>query len=55
MAIAGDIGDPVTAQRVLSETIARFGRIDTLVNNAGIHIGKPFTEQLSKITQQWQT
>ncbi|HXI93021.1 MAG TPA: SDR family oxidoreductase [Blastocatellia bacterium] len=44
MTIAGDIGDPVTAQRVISETIARFGRIDTLVNNAGIYIGKPFTE-----------
>ncbi|OUL96024.1 SDR family NAD(P)-dependent oxidoreductase [Paraburkholderia hospita] len=44
MAIAGDIGDPATAQRVISETIARFGRLDTLVNNAGIYIGKPFTE-----------
>jgi len=42
--IAGDIGDPTTAHRVISEGIARFGRIDTLVNNAGIYIGKPFTE-----------
>lgn len=42
--VAGDIGDPATAQRVMSEAIARFGRIDTLVNNAGIFIGKPFTE-----------
>lgn len=42
--IAGDIGDPATAQRVISEGVARFGRIDTLVNNAGIYIGKPFTE-----------
>ncbi|MPW22641.1 SDR family oxidoreductase [Paraburkholderia sp. CNPSo 3157] len=42
--IAGDIGDPATAHRVISEAIARFGRIDTLVNNAGIYIGKPFTE-----------
>jgi len=41
--IAGDIGDPTTAQRVISEGVARFGRIDTLVNNAGIYIGKPFT------------
>ena len=44
LTIAGDIGDPVTAQRVISEGVARFGRIDTLVNNAGIYIGKPFTE-----------
>jgi NAD(P)-dependent dehydrogenase (short-subunit alcohol dehydrogenase family) len=44
LAVAGDIGDPATAQRVISEAVARFGRIDTLVNNAGIYIGKPFTE-----------
>src|SRR5258707_860774 len=44
LAIAGDIGDPATAQRVISEGVAKFGRIDTLVNNAGMYIGKPFTE-----------
>jgi NAD(P)-dependent dehydrogenase (short-subunit alcohol dehydrogenase family) len=44
LSIAGDIGDPTTARRVISEGVARFGRIDTLVNNAGIYIGKPFTE-----------
>lgn len=44
LSIAGDIGDPTTTQRVISEVVARFGRIDTLVNNAGIYIGKPFTE-----------
>jgi len=44
LTVAGDIGDPATAQRVISEGVARFGRIDTLVNNAGIYIGKPFTE-----------
>jgi NAD(P)-dependent dehydrogenase (short-subunit alcohol dehydrogenase family) len=44
LTVAGDIGDPATAARVISETVARFGRIDTLVNNAGIFIGKPFTE-----------
>ena len=44
LTIAGDIGDRATAQRVISEAVERFGRIDTLVNNAGIYIGKPFTE-----------
>jgi NAD(P)-dependent dehydrogenase (short-subunit alcohol dehydrogenase family) len=44
LAVAGDIGDPETAQRVIAEGVAKFGRIDTLVNNAGIYIGKPFTE-----------
>ncbi len=42
--IGGDIADPDTAQRVVEDTIKRFGRIDTLVNNAGIYIGKPFTD-----------
>jgi len=44
LCIAGDIGDRTTARRVIAESIARFGRIDTLVNNAGVYIGKPFTE-----------
>jgi NAD(P)-dependent dehydrogenase (short-subunit alcohol dehydrogenase family) len=44
LTIAGDIGDPATAQRIVSEGVKRFGRIDTLVNNAGIYIGKPFTQ-----------
>jgi NAD(P)-dependent dehydrogenase (short-subunit alcohol dehydrogenase family) len=43
LAVAGDIGDPATAERVISEALARFGRVDTLVNNAGIFMAKPFT------------
>jgi NAD(P)-dependent dehydrogenase (short-subunit alcohol dehydrogenase family) len=42
--VAGDIADPETAQRVVGEALERFGRIDTLINNAGIYIGKPFTD-----------
>jgi len=48
LCIAGDIGDPATARRVITEGVARFGRIDTLVNNAGIYIGKPFTEHTAQ-------
>jgi len=44
VAVAGDIADPDTAQRVVDTAIERFGRIDTLINNAGIYIGKPFTD-----------
>jgi NAD(P)-dependent dehydrogenase (short-subunit alcohol dehydrogenase family) len=43
LSVAGDIADPKTAERVVSEAVAKFGRIDTLVNNAGIFIAKPFT------------
>ncbi|MDB5830132.1 MAG: 3-oxoacyl-ACP reductase [Variovorax sp.] len=44
IAIAGDIGDAATADRVVKEAISRFGRIDTLVNNAGIFTAKPFVD-----------
>jgi NAD(P)-dependent dehydrogenase (short-subunit alcohol dehydrogenase family) len=42
--LAGDVADAETARRAVDETLGRFGRIDTLINNAGIYIGKPFTE-----------
>jgi NAD(P)-dependent dehydrogenase (short-subunit alcohol dehydrogenase family) len=42
--VAGDIAQPDTAQRVVDQAIDRFGRIDSLINNAGIFIGKPFTD-----------
>src|SRR5258708_555087 len=44
LAIAGAIRDRATAQKVVAAAKERFGRIDTLVNNAGIFIAKPFTE-----------
>jgi NAD(P)-dependent dehydrogenase (short-subunit alcohol dehydrogenase family) len=44
LAVAGDIAEPGVGQRIVDATLARFGRIDTVVNNAGIFIPKPFTE-----------
>jgi NAD(P)-dependent dehydrogenase (short-subunit alcohol dehydrogenase family) len=44
VAIDGDIADAETARRAVDEALDRFGRVDTLINNAGIYIGKPFTE-----------
>jgi NAD(P)-dependent dehydrogenase (short-subunit alcohol dehydrogenase family) len=41
--VAGDLGDASTARRAIAEGLARFGRIDTLVNNAGIFVAEPFT------------
>src|SRR5580692_424326 len=44
LAVTGDIADPKTAERVVSQAIEPFRRVDRLVNNAGIFIAKPFTE-----------
>jgi NAD(P)-dependent dehydrogenase (short-subunit alcohol dehydrogenase family) len=44
LTIAGDVADPKTADRIVEEGLARFGRIDTLINNAGIFIAKPLVD-----------
>jgi NAD(P)-dependent dehydrogenase (short-subunit alcohol dehydrogenase family) len=44
LTVQGDIADPATAERVIAAGLAEFGRIDTLVNNAGVFVAKPFTE-----------
>ncbi len=44
VAVEGDIADPDTAHRIVDAAIERFGRIDTLINNAGLYIGKPFMD-----------
>lgn len=41
--VAGDVADPAVADRIVATAVERFGRIDTLVANAGIFIAKPFT------------
>jgi NAD(P)-dependent dehydrogenase (short-subunit alcohol dehydrogenase family) len=43
----GDIGDCATAQKITDTAIARFGRIDVLVNNAGLLLAKPFIDYTS--------
>jgi NAD(P)-dependent dehydrogenase (short-subunit alcohol dehydrogenase family) len=44
LTVRGDIAEAETAERLVVQAVERFGRIDSLVNNAGIFIGKPFTE-----------
>jgi NAD(P)-dependent dehydrogenase (short-subunit alcohol dehydrogenase family) len=44
LGVPGDIADPATAQRIIARGLDRFGRIDTLVNNAGIFIAKPLVD-----------
>jgi NAD(P)-dependent dehydrogenase (short-subunit alcohol dehydrogenase family) len=42
--VAADITERATAERIVDAALRRFGRIDTLVNNAGVLISKPFTD-----------
>lgn len=44
LTVQGDIADPETAERVVAAAVDRFGRVDTVVNNAGVFVAKPFTE-----------
>jgi NAD(P)-dependent dehydrogenase (short-subunit alcohol dehydrogenase family) len=44
LTLAGDITDPAVAERVLGGAVGKFGRVDTLINNAGVFIAKPFTD-----------
>jgi NAD(P)-dependent dehydrogenase (short-subunit alcohol dehydrogenase family) len=44
LTVDGDIADPATADRIISGALGRFGRIDTLINNAGVYLSKPFTD-----------
>jgi NAD(P)-dependent dehydrogenase (short-subunit alcohol dehydrogenase family) len=44
LTVEGDIAKRATADRVIEEALERFGRIDTLVNNAGVFVSKPFTD-----------
>jgi NAD(P)-dependent dehydrogenase (short-subunit alcohol dehydrogenase family) len=42
--VQGDIATAETAERVTRHAIERFGRIDTLINNAGVFVAKRFTQ-----------
>jgi NAD(P)-dependent dehydrogenase (short-subunit alcohol dehydrogenase family) len=42
--VAGDISEPATAQRIIDAALDRFGHVDSLINNAGVFISKPFTD-----------
>lgn len=44
LSVAGDIGDPAVGRRAIDDGLERFGRIDSLINNAGIFVARPFTQ-----------
>ena len=44
LTVDGDVSDPATTDRIIAGALGRFGRIDTLVNNAGVFLSRPFTD-----------
>jgi NAD(P)-dependent dehydrogenase (short-subunit alcohol dehydrogenase family) len=44
LTVEGDVSKPETGERIVGEALEHFGRIDTLINNAGLFVSKPFTE-----------
>jgi NAD(P)-dependent dehydrogenase (short-subunit alcohol dehydrogenase family) len=44
LTVAADMAEPATGALIVDAALERFGRIDTLVNNAGVFISKPFTD-----------
>jgi NAD(P)-dependent dehydrogenase (short-subunit alcohol dehydrogenase family) len=44
LTIGGDVSEVTTVDRIVRQTLEHFGRIDSLVNNAGIFLSKPFTD-----------
>jgi NAD(P)-dependent dehydrogenase (short-subunit alcohol dehydrogenase family) len=47
LTVPGDIAEPATGVRLVEQAVERFGRVDTLVNNAGVFMAKPFTDYTS--------
>jgi NAD(P)-dependent dehydrogenase (short-subunit alcohol dehydrogenase family) len=50
--VTADLADPASAQRVVAEAIDAFGRLDGLVNNAGLDLAKPLLESTVEETRR---
>ena len=44
LTVRADVSDPDAVDLIISRTLKEFGRVDTLINNAGVFVSKPFTD-----------
>src|SRR5215472_3726669 len=44
LTVEADISERGSADRIIDSALERFGRVDTLINDAGVYISKPFTD-----------
>jgi NAD(P)-dependent dehydrogenase (short-subunit alcohol dehydrogenase family) len=52
LTVAGDIADPTVGLSIVTQALERFGRVDTLINNAGVFVAKPFTDYTGEDFEQ---
>ena len=56
LAVSGDVTSAADQQQLIERTLAEFGRIDVLVNNAGVPLPKSFVEStVEELRRQWET
>jgi NAD(P)-dependent dehydrogenase (short-subunit alcohol dehydrogenase family) len=44
LTVQADVSEQASADQIIGQALDRFGRVDTLVNNAGVFLAKPFTD-----------
>lgn len=49
--VQADVADVAAVRRMVDQTVARFGRVDVLINNAGMNV---FADPLEMTAEQWQ-
>jgi L-rhamnose 1-dehydrogenase len=52
LTVSGDISQPETGKEFVAETVAKFGRLDVFVSNAGVC---QFAEFLESVSPSWRT
>lgn len=56
LVVQGDVGDMAVQRRLVEETVRKFGRIDVLVNNAGLPLPTSFADSpVEELSRQWST